>query len=1779
MNVSAPVDTEVTALSFSVFAPEEIKRISVRSIVNPVLLDALNHPMRGGLYDPALGPLTEDQICATCSLDYYSCPGHFGHIELPVPVVHPLFFTAMMRVLKGVCFYCHKFRLSSADVHRYSNKLTLLDRGLLQAAMEVGNMRPIGKDSLESVGLDGIAAAPLPKSARKGEAEEDNSLEVEDGVRSKDASGNMRSYDMAVADERRRTIEEVIKAIQKQTCDNCKGANPTLRKDGFSKVTKESLSKKLRAKVLAKGLVEPNQKAITAAAVAASSRPAGNGNQGSDESEDDDDDEDDEDEDDEQDEDDEDMDVDEGRSVAPQTVLVEDDRKKSSILTPMEMRAHLRIAFCSEGPLVHHLFGPRSVLWENASVQPSLPSKSDTDYMIKLADIFFLDVLPVSPNRFRPAAVMADRIMENVQNGALGKILQTSLRLRELSTKQSLDSKETPMLDNVVKTWIQLQEDVNSLIDSSKVSSKGGKEPPAGVRQVMEKKEGLMRKNMMGKRVNYAARSVISPDPFIDTSEIGIPPIFASRLTYPEPVTPFNVHEMRQAVINGPSVWPGATHVQHEDGSLTALERLAPESRIALANQLLTPQDSTNNVSSGGARVQGGVFTSSGIAGVNKKVYRHLRNGDMLLLNRQPTLHKPSIMAHKARVLRGEKTIRMHYANCKTYNADFDGDEMNIHFPQNELARSECINIANTDRQYLIPSTGDPLRGLIQDHVVAGVALTTRDVFLTRGEYNQLLFGALRPDEMDQLALTGVLTDPPTIMKPRPMWTGKQVISAVVKNLLAGKNLPNIIGKSKLDGLLWDPTGEEGQVIFCRGDLVSGIMDAAQYGTSSNGLVHSLYELYGPEYAGSMLSILGRLFSIYNLMYGFTCRIDDLLLKQEANVKRSELLSAHEPKGLETARRFVGVEGDPMEDTPIKRKHYYTLIEEALRSKDKHQMLDGAYTAVNNQVTSEVNRATYPKLMLRKFPVNGMHMMVSSGAKGKVTNATQISCVLGQMSLEGSRVPVMVSGKTLPCFRPFEASPIAGGFIASRYLTGLKPQELYFNCMAGRDGLVDTAVKTSRSGYLQRCLIKHLENLTVAYDNTVRDASDGSVLQFLYGEDAIDVTKSRLLKQFDFVARNYSVVKDRLNPQVAAQHLDQTKAEKYIKKANKEAKKAAKKKSSKEDAAAVALKHLDPVQSKLDPTRYLGSVSENFHSALEDYISKNPSKLILSDDEESASNGKCRATQFRSMMYLQFIKSLIDPGEVVGLLAAQSVGEPSTQMTLNTFHSAGSAAANVTMGIPRLREIIMTASAHIALPQMYLPVLPNVASDDIERISRAMTRIKLSDIVDRAVVTTTLTSKGSIGGGSRMRKYTIRLELFPENEYQEEYSVASDNIERTIERVFVPRLELAIARTLRRQTRGGVKPGDDVGGAIADEVELGAPVRSRRAGGNADSADDDGIDSKGAGRTGPSADDEDGGEDIEDVTNARTRERRRERATYDEPEQEDLVAMNARSNVVNEDQDMLSSDDDEDGDASDSDADAAAASKKKTQQTLQPKDAAPKLTREQEVANRERRIKENSAHVTGYRFANDAVEIDMHFPARTRKVLMVAIVEKVCHETIVREVRNISTCTLQDLDVGDAKKLGYSQHLVLDGVNFRGVWPLYEFIDINKIDTNDIAAVLRTYGVEACYNAIMRQIMAVFKPFGISIDRRHLSLIADYMTFEGGFKPFNRYGIESQTSPLLKMSFETTCHFLTTATLHGEFDNLDSPSARIVMGRPMLGGTGAFNVRMDLTGATGITYN
>jgi len=287
-------------------------------------------------------------------------------------------------------------------------------------------------------------------------------------------------------------------------------------------------------------------------------------------------------------------------------------------------------------------------------------------------------------------------------------------------------------------------------------------------------------------------------------------------------------------------------------------------------------------------------------------------------------------MAHRVRVLFSptQNTLRMHYANCNTYNADYDGDEMNCkscydllyfhsydlissnpynitigHFPQSYLATAESHVIASTDEQFIVPTDGSPLRGLIQDHVDAGVKLTQMNTFIEKEEYQQLLFASLGSLPGLELLRSDANIEllPPAIRKPKELWTGKQVISTLLNHLRKGNDRDedpsfNFEGlsmerKTKTPATAFGASYNEHMVIVRDGELVQGVLDKAAFGASDFSLVHAVYEAYGPSRAGLILNALGRLFTAYIQYYsGHSCRMEDLILTPEADAKRRQMV-------------------------------------------------------------------------------------------------------------------------------------------------------------------------------------------------------------------------------------------------------------------------------------------------------------------------------------------------------------------------------------------------------------------------------------------------------------------------------------------------------------------------------------------------------------------------------------------------------------------------------------------------------------------------------------------------------------------------------------------------------------------------------------------------------------------------------------------------------------------------------------------------------------------------
>lgn len=1166
-------------------------------------------------------------------------------------------------------------------------------------------------------------------------------------------------------------------------------------------------------------------------------------------------------------------------------------------------------------------------------------------------------------------------------------------------------------------------------MDSS-ISTRISDKDLVGLRQLIEKKEGLFRMKMMGKRVNYAARSVISPDPYIDTNEIGIPIVFAKKLTFPEYVREENVEYLRMLVENGPHVHPGANIIEDKEGKRIVLDKFDARQLKAIARTLLT-------------------------GGPGKIVYRHLHNGDMLIVNRQPTLHKASMMAHRARVLPQQNTIRMHYSNCNTYNADFDGDEINLHFPQSQIARSEAKNIASTDYQYTASTSGKPLRGLIQDHVVSGVLLTSKDTLLERDEYLQLVYCATSALNISFQIL-------PCVIKPRPMWSGKQVISTIIQILSRGKTQLNMDEKCKVSGSFWGPDGlDEERLIIREGYICTGILDKNHIGNVEFGMVHAFHELYGEAMASQLLTSLGKVLTQYFQMRGFTCNMDDLLLTPTANEYRDNWIKQVEKDVINYAYTLRGLDPPPEDH---KENHSHTeLLKEVenymLASPDNPKELDAKMISMLNRSASRLQGKCIPAGLVKRFPANCFSSMVTTGAKGSMVNHNQISLMLGQQELEGRRVPITIMGRSLPSFQPYDPTPRAGGFVVDRFLTGIKPQEYYFHCMAGREGLVDTAVKTSRSGYLQRCLIKGLEGLMVGYDYSVRD-TDGSIVQFLYGEDCIDPSKNKYVTAFEFLNQNSDAILHKFKYDEAKEKLDLGRFKEFKKFDDK----------SKYDTALHCYSPVTP-----------GALPTNLFNLYNKFIEE---KKVLR--KQNPSIQRISRNKFSNLLSLKYMRSIIEPGESVGIIASQSIGEPSTQLTLNTFHLAGHGSVNVTLGIPRLREILMTASATMKTPTMSLPFLESFQSAN--EFKNKLQRINFKDIVKQIKI------EEHISPHLNKRAYTVKIVFEDKDIIQKQLGISWKSVSKKVMDLLTWNIDAAIASKIKKaDAKTDVMFKEKEQANKQEEEETTEVIKSKKRKSSAEELGEE-----------------------EGQMGTKLKLKKQEFKTYEGDSEEEKMDIDEKSEEEEE--------------------------------------------KKPEV---EKQVKQDGGK--NWKWLRKCTKSDkksyfkliFEVPLRCN-LLILSEIEKQIEVTYVREVEGIGKCHVNE-DKGNV-------NVMTEGINFMEIWNYDQEIDLNKIKTNDIFAMLKTYGVEAAAKTIINETNSIFSHYGISVDKRHLNLIADYMTYNGGYRPFNRLGMAENPSPLLRMSFETTMSFLTDSAMTREIDTGKSASAAIVLGKPSRVGTNIMDI-------------
>ncbi|WP_456371133.1 DNA-directed RNA polymerase subunit A' [Geoglobus sp.] len=646
-----------------------------------------------------------------------------------------------------------------------------------------------------------------------------------------------------------------------------------------------------------------------------------------------------------------------------------------------------------------------------------------------------LTVLPVPPVTVRPSIILeTGQRSEDDLTHKLVDIIRINQRFME--------NKEAGAPQLILEDlWELLQYHVTTYLDNEvsgipPARHRSGR-PLKTLAQRLKGKEGRFRGSLSGKRVNFSARTVISPDPNLSINEVGVPQEIAEELTVPIYVTEKNIDEAREFILN--DTHPKANYVIREDGRRI---RVIETNREELAEKL----------------APGWI------------VERQLMDGDIVLFNRQPSLHRMSIMAHYVRVL-PYKTFRLNPAVCPPYNADFDGDEMNLHVPQSLEAQAEAKILMAVQEHILSPRFGGPIIGGIHDHISGLYLLTRGEKLFIKSEVMEII----RPLEITKL--------------PEPKydgrWTGKQIFSMILPDISIEFKAEICQGCETCRGVECE---HDAYVYIKNGELVVGTIDEKAVGAFKGIVIDEIIRKYGTEEARKFIDNMTRL-AIRAIMYtGFTVGIDDVDIPKEAREQIDQVIREAEDKVWKLIEAYKQGNLEPMPGRSIEETLEMKIMQELGRARDMAGKIAGKHLGMDNAAV----------------------IMAVSGARGSMLNLTQMAACIGQQSVRGERIKrgYTYTNRTLPHFKPGDLGPEARGFVRSSYKEGLNPIEFFFHAVGGREGLVDTAVRTSQSGYLQRRLINALQDLKVDYDGTVKEQTSGLLVQFRYGQDGVDPMKS-----------------------------------------------------------------------------------------------------------------------------------------------------------------------------------------------------------------------------------------------------------------------------------------------------------------------------------------------------------------------------------------------------------------------------------------------------------------------------------------------------------------------------------------------------------------------------------------------------------------------------------------------------------------------------------------------
>jgi DNA-directed RNA polymerase beta' subunit len=678
--------------------------------------------------------------------------------------------------------------------------------------------------------------------------------------------------------------------------------------------------------------------------------------------------------------------------------------------------------------------------------------------------------LPVLPPVDRPYVIADGMTCDDDLTIQLCEIVKINAHLSNPNTAQNKRQKYFQSLKFRIKC----------LFDNSQNKAKHTNGRPfKGIKKRISGKEGQVRGNLMGKRVEQAARTVIGPDPTLRFGELGVPTAVAKILTVTENINRYNLESMQRLLEADKCnvVLRGKSRINLKYAMVRNGTKMEIGDVITRASgEVVNLVQAIFELKRGDVIVRDGVEIDTIIPGrksftleIGDKVERQLKNGDMVLLNRQPTLHKGSMIAHEVVVLPG-KTFRFNLSIAGSFNADFDGDEMNIHVAQNYRARAEMKELSHAKHIMVSAQSSKCNVKIVQDSLLGNFLMTrTRDVMIAKSKFFQICghgadwtseFILKRIRHVDRVFKKHGQTQGP--------YTGRGLFSMM---------LPlDFMYTKKTNASPDEPT-----VKIVEGVLLEGAISKADLGGGHSSMLRLIIKEYPKEVSLRFIDNVQFISNNWLLYRGFSVGIKDCIATKQSEIKAA------------ISKCFI-------EATMAEQTMTNPLIKEA-------------------KVNEALSKARDIGMRLSKEALgkdNNFIATVTSGSKGDYFNIAQIAGLLGQQNFSGNRIKPALNKerRSIPHYAfgklSQETDYESKGFVKNSFIRGLSPQETWFHAITGREGVTDTSMKTSRTGYIQRKLVKVAEDLTVQYDSSVRTAN-GSVVQFVYGNDGLDGSETVVL--------------------------------------------------------------------------------------------------------------------------------------------------------------------------------------------------------------------------------------------------------------------------------------------------------------------------------------------------------------------------------------------------------------------------------------------------------------------------------------------------------------------------------------------------------------------------------------------------------------------------------------------------------------------------------------------